>query len=202
MRLYFWNQELAAVFLGPLSVLEVATRNAMHEQLSAEFGDDWILDSNRCRLLPSDRENFDKVIDRLEPILRKRRQALNPDAVVAGANFGDWVSLLGSGDARSKEFNYEKSLWEPALQKAFPFLPSGMRRKELHGRMNALRSFRNRVAHHEPIFHRNLNYVMEDIVEATGYINHDAATLIREGNQLKSALEAKDRVRYDGECVI
>ena len=121
---------------------------------------------------------------------------------MAGANFGDWVSLLDSGDARSKEFNYEKFLWEPALQNAFPFLPPGMRRKELHGRMNALRSFRNRVAHHEPIFHRNLKYVMEDIVEATGYINRDAATLIKEGNQLESALKAEDRVRYDGDCVI
>lgn len=195
-RLYFWNQELAGTFLGPLSVLEICLRNSIHSHLSAYFGEKWITDVSACDLLDEDREGFEKTIDRLE----KRGKDITPNAVVAASSFGDWVRLLGDGDPRSSDYNYEKTLWDPALKEAFP-QRGELKRKEIHARLNHIRSFRNRVVHHEPIFKRNLKSMMLDIISATRMINDDAATIIELGNRLEEVLKAKGDA-LDGSCLI
>jgi hypothetical protein len=60
----------------------------------------------------------------------------------------DYVSLLGRGDG------YDQRLWRPALYRAFP----GYRgpRQNLHRKVDYLRIFRNKIAHHGPIHHRHL----------------------------------------------
>jgi hypothetical protein len=195
-RLYFWNQELAGTFLGPLSVLEIALRNSIHSHLSAHFGEEWITDASACDLLDEDREGFEKTIDRLENMGKD----ISPDAVVAASSFGDWVRLLGDGQPRNSIYNYEKTLWVPALKEAFP-KRGKIERKEIHGRLNHLRSFRNRVVHHEPIFKRNLKLMMSDIVTVTRMINDDAATIVELGNRLDEVLNAKSDA-LAGSCLI
>lgn len=200
VRLYFWNQELGAAFLGPLSLMEVTLRNAMHEALSSVYGECWIMDDSVCPLVEDDRASFTKVIDRLNPILTSRREHLTANAVVGSASLGDWVHLLAEGIPRSARYNYQKTLWEPALINAFPNNPDRLGRREIHGWFNNLRSFRNRVVHHEPIFHRRLDHVMEDIIQATSLINADAAEMIEEGNGLRSVLESKRNAVEGGDC--
>lgn len=195
-RLYFWNQELAGTFLGPLSVLEICLRNSIHSHLSVYFGEQWIIDASACDLLDEDREGFERTIDRLE----KLGKDITPDAVVATSSFGDWVRLLGDGHPRSSVYNYEKTLWEPALKKAFP-QRGELKRKEIHARLNHLRSFRNRVVHHEPIFKRDLKSVMSEIISVTRMINDDAATIIELGNGLEKVLDAKGDA-LGGSCLM
>lgn len=172
----------------------------MHDALSLEYGEEWILDDCTLPLLEDHRDAFGKVIYRLNPILDSRNEDLTAQAVVAAASLGDWVQLLGGGDARSSVYNYTKTLWEPALINAFPNNPNGLKRKEIHGLFNNLRSFRNRVVHHEPIFYRNLKYVMGDIVEATSLINKEAAEIIKMGNSLDSVIDSKKKVLEQGDC--
>jgi hypothetical protein len=52
------------------------------------------------------------------------------------------------------KLNYEMALWRPALHRAFP--DSRRRRAEVHKPLPGLRDLRNRIAHHEPIFSRDL----------------------------------------------
>lgn len=197
-RLYAWNHEIASTFLGPLAILEIAMRNTMNSVLSAEFGPDWISDPHSCNLLPGDRKKFEDTAARIQN--QKGKPASN-DQIVASSSFGDWVRLLDSGDARSKMFNYDKTLWEPALQYAFPNREE-VGRKELHGKLNSLRSFRNRVVHHEPIHQRNHRRLIEEIVSTVELIDHDAAKLIRDGNGVLDSVTSRGDSIRNGDCCI
>lgn len=202
VRLYFWNHELASAFLGPLAILEVTLRNAMHEALSSKYGSEWILDNDLLPLLDDDRANFDKTITRLRPILKIKNKELSPDAVVGSSSLGDWVRLLEKGKPRSSTYNYEKTLWEAALINAFSNNSDGWGRAQIHGEFNRIRSFRNRIAHHEPIFYRDLTGMMDDIINAASLIHHDAGEVIKHGHCLNTALNSRQTALEQGECCL
>ena len=168
VRLYTWNTAVSAAFYGPLQALEVALRNAMNRRLEAAYGPTWYdvtppgLDSG-CL----------KRVHQVKSELAKDRYPVDPPHVVASLSFGFWVSLLGPGgfidwNTKSKA-NYEMTLWRPALRQAFPHA-SKISRKAAHAPLNYLRTFRNRIAHHEPIFTRHLEKDYESILEIAGWV--------------------------------
>jgi hypothetical protein len=81
---------------------------------------------------------------------------------VAELNFGFWVGLLGP--------SYDATLWRQTLHKGFIASGGGQKRSVVHGRFNALRRFRNRVAHHEPIFHRPLEQLHVEIIQSINWM--------------------------------
>ncbi|MET0116419.1 MAG: Abi family protein [Sedimenticola sp.] len=167
LRLYTWNTAISAAFYGPLQGIEVALRNTMHQQLCSAYGEDWY-ENPACGL---DWGALGKI-DSAKSTLIREGYAVDPPHVVAELSFGFWVSLLGRGGRaappdRGKK-NYEMTLWRPALHKAFP--NSRLRRADTHRPLNYLRTFRNRIAHHEPIFNRHLQQDYRSILEVAGWI--------------------------------
>lgn len=185
LRLYLWNTAASAAFYGPLQGLEVVLRNAIHRQLSGRYGLAWY-------------GNLDTGLDR--GALGRIRQAileLTPDGhtsdaprVVATLSFGFWVSLLGSGGRleSGRKANYEMTLWRPALRQVFAHCVK-LTRRQAHGPLNELRILRNRIAHHEPIFARNLTADHARILEVIGWISPGVRTWTAHHSQLPALLE-------------
>jgi hypothetical protein len=153
MAAYERNMRLSEAFYTPLQCLEVCLRNRMHERLSVDFGREWYelsaagLDtSTQIRIADAKYE------------LTQVKASITPGAMVAELSFGTWVGLLGP--------HYDGTLWRTTFWKAFAPNGKGMKRKVVHGRINMLRRFRNRVAHHEPIFNRDLASVHSELIEA------------------------------------
>ncbi len=167
IRLHVWNTGVSAAFYGPLQGLEVALRNAMHRRLAVRYGDAWY-DNGRTDL---DRGALDRIA-RARTELARDGHRDDPHRVVAAQSFGFWVSLLGPGGRRidGRKANYQMSLWRPALRGAFAHR-ANLNRKQVHGPLNALRTLRNRIAHHEPIFARDLARDYDRIVEVAGWIS-------------------------------
>jgi hypothetical protein len=94
VRLYAWNMEVSAAFLGPLNCAEVVMRNAMHDQLSRLFGGPVWWDHPRMALLGPGQNGIDVVKQRLS----LRPGPIIADQVIAELTFGFWVSLLGRGN--------------------------------------------------------------------------------------------------------
>ncbi len=167
LRLYTWNTAISAAFYGPLQGLEVALRNAMHRQLTAKYGADWY-DNPAC--------GFDggtlNRIDQTKSSLTRGGYAVDPPHVVAELPFGFWVTLLGRGGwaalPETGKKSYDMTLWRPALHKSFPH--SRRNRADTHRPLDYLRTFRNRIAHHEPIFNRHLQQDYRSILEVAGWI--------------------------------
>jgi hypothetical protein len=186
MRLYTWNTAVSAAFYGPLQGLEVALRNAMHRELVALYGANWY-DNPAC--------GFDagtlRRIENAKDDLRRDGYAVDPPHLVAALPFGFWVALLGrggrAGGLGAPKRNYEMTLWRPCLHKAFPH--TRISRMQAHTPLDYLRTFRNRIAHHEPIFTRHLAADYQSILTVTGWICPKTRDWIDHHSRVKKILK-------------
>jgi hypothetical protein len=137
---YQCNIELAEAFCSSIAVFEVALRNAINRELIALSGrDDWYV----SLFTQPGMSELHKYITQANKQIANRKEISSPDKIVAELTLGFWVSLLNS--------RYEKLLWKD-LRRAFPYMPKSVRqRKNVSAPLNSLRTFRNRVFHHEPI---------------------------------------------------
>lgn len=178
-RLYAWNIQASAAFHAPLGCLEVACRNAMHRQLSALFGrEDW-WDAAELRL----HYTAQRIANDARRDLVRRRHTVTPARMVAELPFGFWVSLPGSGT------DYENRLWRPALHRAFPGYRG--RRVVLHRELDACRLLRNRIAHHSPIYKRDLDADHARILRLLGYVSWDYADWVEAHDRVPAVLAAR-----------
>ena len=139
---YRWNVALCMSLYAPLGYLEVAFRNSLHDALVATYGAPAWYDLVPGWLLAREQDKI--AAAKVE--LSKRNAPLSPDRLVAELNFGFWTSLLSG--------SYEQVIWPKLLKPVFPHMPRRARtRHTVAGRMNKIRHLRNRVFHHEPIWH-------------------------------------------------
>jgi hypothetical protein len=144
-----------------LQALEIIIRNAFHRELASVYGPAWY-DSARVPLTPAARARLASA----KETLRRANRPLDPGRIVAELSFGFWERLLTRGP-RGK-LNYEMALWRPALHRAFP--NSRRLRADVHKSLPGLRDLRNRIAHHEPIFSRDLEAEYQTILDVIGWM--------------------------------
>jgi hypothetical protein len=150
LSLYLWNLSVSAAFIVPLQVCEVAVRNGIVEVLEKVHGANWPWSNGFLRSLPKPKRPKDyNPEDNLRAVASRQPTA---GKVVADLNFAFWEKIFTVGqDAR---------LWLPHMRSAFPgILPSTpipKARAMAYSDLAAIRSLRNRIAHHEPIFSRNI----------------------------------------------
>jgi hypothetical protein len=142
--LYCWNAAVGSAFFGPIGVLEVVLRNALDRQLSRAFSSPWYED----RTFLANDPKIEARIQAAKDEITKRRNTVTHPRMVAQLSFGFWVQLLRPGPNGA----YVPAIWGPALSKAFP---AGTKRSRVVAELDPLLKFRNRVAHHEPIFRSN-----------------------------------------------
>jgi hypothetical protein len=183
---YFWNIALAEGLVPTLHAVELALRNTIHQALATRYGTDlWFSQSG---VLGSGQLiEFNTAYRR---VLRK--PPVTAGKLVAELNFGFWVTLL-SGP-------YEQTLWRPnwyaLLRTAFPHVANS--RKHIHDRFNAIRLLRNRVFHHEAIWHRpNLPQEHADIHAAIGWISPTLHAAIQAVDNFPANFGGKARVEAD-----
>ncbi len=180
LRHYVRNAELGAAFHGPLQAFEVVLRNAMHAQLVSRYGNRWY--TNPAAGLDSNARTS------VSGFLNSWAGVHTLGQFVASMSFGFWVRLVSRGGYINggPKADYDRTLWRPALHRAFP----GHRRSSVHRRLNHLRQLRNRIAHHEPIFDRDLVKDYEDLLEAVGWISPDVRSWIERHSRLPGAILA------------
>lgn len=186
VHLYTWNTAVSAAFYGPLQGLEVALRNAMHSRLSAAYGPEWY-DNPAVGL---DQGATKQIAD----AKRKLQGKYDVDAphIVASLSFGFWVALLGRGgklDHSETKANYEMTLWRPALRAAFA-AATPLKRRDAHMPLDYLRTLRNRIAHHEPIFERHLEMDHASILQIAGWLSPSSRDWIAHHSRVPALLSA------------
>lgn len=140
VELYRWNVELSTAYFELIAYLEVAVRNACHAVLadsqSTSVGIPWYLDPE---VLSSPAL---ATVNGIRDRVRAESGSESPDRVIAGLSFGFWRGLL---DRKNEQ------LW---IERLYPAFPAGDgKRRTISAPMGGLHTFRNRLAHHEPIFH-------------------------------------------------
>ena len=177
MRLYSWNVEVSAAILGAYAALEVGVRNAMHDRLCYLFGRaEWWA---KAPLSANDRDQIREVEEHLDR--RKGPGRWSAGHVVAELKPSFWEGLLAN--------KYHAALWERGLAEAFPHY-SG-RRSALRERMERLRLLRNRAAHHEPIFARDLTVDHRYMCDLAGFVEPELRLWVESHSRLPSVVAGR-----------
>lgn len=157
MGLYGWNARVAAAFMLPAHFAEVATRNAVDEALTAIYGAKWPWNPTFTQSVPTPAK---PVYNPQRDLIGTRKQQLSTGKVVAELKFAFWQSMFTA--------RHDVRIWNSEIQALFPNA-SGFTTKELRKRiyddLEVIRKLRNRIAHHEPIFTRNLHDDLMRILE-------------------------------------
>lgn len=106
--------------------------------------------------------------------------------VIAELSFGFWRYLVAK--------RYQATAW-PALQKAFPLHPDGSAapRVDIDDRMQRIHVLRNRIAHHEPIFRRNVAHDYADMLTLVGWVSREASDWVEELSRVPTMLAQRPR---------
>ncbi|WP_174014552.1 hypothetical protein [Rhizobium rhizogenes] len=139
----------------------------MHRELSARYGTDWYdnptvgLDAGTMSGSSAARAD-----------LRRDSNPDDPPHMVVALSFGFWVALLGPGDRLPAygKANYNMTIWLAGVFRACP--RARLSRKAAPALLDYLRSFRNRIAHHEPVFDRHLAADYASLLQVAGWIIH------------------------------
>ena len=184
--LYLWNIEVSSSFWTPLSLVEIALRNTMSDAFSINKGKDWCLSPQEW-IADEDARRLDQIRSRL-----RQRGVVHPtvDHVVNDSHFGLWTGFLGPGLPRHPKLDYETQLWQRFLHRSFPEV--GIEgRKALHRLASDVRQFRNQVAHHSPIFHRDLDEMLATVESLARIIDPALGVFIQENHSVSELLKRR-----------
>jgi hypothetical protein len=156
LHLYEYNTRISEALFGVIQGLEIAFRNGCHGRISANLKcATWY---ERAGVL--DEKELGSVGEAKRNLIRWRKR-ITPGRVISELTFGFWIRLIAP--------SYEKRLWVPHLHKAMPLMP-GPDRATAFDRMEYIRKLRNRIAHHEPIFQRDITADYEILIETLSWI--------------------------------
>ncbi len=162
IALYAWNAAISAALLAPLHICEVVVRNAVSEAIESLYGPLWPWSQGFQRSLPNP---HGPVYKPQRDLLNQSRKFTTAGKIIPELKFVFWQQMFDS--------RHEARLWSTQLHRVLPHLdrtkPIGILRQELHDRLEAIRQLRNRIAHHEPIFKRNLADEFQSTVQLVHY---------------------------------
>jgi len=158
LQLYQWNLELSSAFIVPLHFLEISIRNAVVEGLESVHTQNWAWNQGYIRSLPNPRRGYSPQRD-----LIQASSAHQPTIgkVVAELKFVFWEKMFTT--------RHDARIWDNHINNVFPYAPNTMTvpqlRQKIYDDIFIVRKLRNRIAHHEPIFTRNLQADYDKIYE-------------------------------------
>ncbi|WP_418186026.1 hypothetical protein ACNSOS_04000 [Aliarcobacter vitoriensis] len=147
----------------PLSILEIALRNALNNHLSKIVSENWYEDD----FLTNDSK---EKVSQAKGLLLKRKEKTTKEKIIAELSFGFWVNLFKKP--------YEKKLRIKDIKLIFPNLPTKeeklINRDFLFKKLNHIRNFRNRVFHYEKVLNKdNFNNIYNEIFDIIKYFDDE-----------------------------
>jgi hypothetical protein len=148
LELYAWNAQVSGAFLVPLHICEVVVRNAVSEALEAIYGQRWPWVQSFERSLSDSGVGYSPRKD----LQNARRNIQTTGKLIPELKFVFWQKMFTS--------RHDVRIWDHHLLAVMPNLgqskPINVLRQEVYQDLERIRILRNRIAHHEPIFTRNL----------------------------------------------
>jgi len=164
-------------------VAEVAIRNAIHNTIARRFSARWFDNvAFTAKLVEKYRDEVLRIAAAQKAI---RRGAFTEDHVIAELTFGFWVHLLTA--------RYDQLLWQGGVFRSFPHNPTQLDREGVYRRVNQLRNFSNKVAHHFAIFDQRPVSEFKNLMDLVDMICPETAWLIRQLANPARVISARPR---------
>lgn len=185
LEIYTWNALVSGAFISSLHICEVSIRNGIANALERVYGADWPWNPTFFGSTPNSGVYFNP---RQELVKVRNKMAHGATGkVIAELKMAFWCHMLTS--------RYDVRIWEPHLRTEFPFMPSALSvadcRLRLHQNFDALRSFRNRIAHHEHIFTQPLAHHHDRIKKLVRWRCQSSSVWLSQWETVTATLKAK-----------
>src|SRR6476660_2335323 len=108
----------------------------------------------------------------LPPRSRRRRPSIRRPLLPIISSLGFWIHLLTK--------SFEHVLWLQGMRRSFPKIDRHLTRADVHRKVDQLRFFRNRIAHHNAIFDRGPAAAYKNIQEIVSWVCADSLWLMKE----------------------
>lgn len=155
VALYTWNAQVSAALFIPLHFCEVVVRNAAADALEAVYGVRWPWNPVFILSLPN--PSYPNIYNPRANLNKVASQQPSTGKVIPELNFVFWQQLFTN--------RHDVRLWNSHLKRVLPEHDSKKAiaaiRKSIYADLEVIRRLRNRIAHHEPIFTRNLKQDLE-----------------------------------------
>jgi hypothetical protein len=159
IALYTWNAQVSAALFIPLHFCEVIVRNAAADALEAVYGARWPWNTVFVLSLPDHQHR--NIYNPRANLIKVASQQPSAGKVIPELNFVFWQQLF--------THRHDVRLWSSHLKRVFPEHDRRKAmvaiRKSIYADLEVIRKLRNRIAHHEPIFTRNLKQDLERMHE-------------------------------------
>ena len=162
---YVWNIALSESLYPALQGVEITLRNSVNDSATGKFNDDnWF---DHILVAPEIRS-----LENAKGRVRRQNKTLRSENIIAETNFGFWVGLFRR--------SYEQVLWPQLLREVFPYMPREIRsRSRIFQQLGRIRNLRNRISHHEPVWHwNNLEQLHQETLAVIDWINPDMLSVI------------------------
>jgi hypothetical protein len=151
LALYAWNAQVSAAMLAPLHLCEVVIRNAVSDAITTVYGPQWPWSPGFIQSLPNPPRG--SGYNPRQDLIATSAGKTSTGKVIPELKFVFWQTMFTS--------RFDSRLWAPHLRAVMPNLDQaktvGQLRGLIYAELEQLRKLRNRIAHHEPIFKRNLS---------------------------------------------
>ena len=169
LELYSWNAQVSAALFAPLQICEVVIRNAVADALAVLYGPLWPWNPTFETSLPYGRMN---------DLRAAREGATTAGQVIPELSFYFWQQMF-----TNRHFG---RIWSVHIDRLFPNMEAGLtkqgKRILIHNELEHIRELRNRIAHHEPIFRRDLGSDYLRIVNLVRFKCAASANWLEENN--------------------
>jgi hypothetical protein len=183
LALYAWNAQVSAALLVPLHICEVVLRNAVSEAIEAIYGSRWPWSTGFEQSLPAPSSGYSPRQD----LLRARSHAPTTGKVIPELKFIFWQRMFTE--------RHDRRLWNLDLIRVLVNLDNRKTiresRQEIYADLEGARVLRNRIAHHEPIFARNLSKDFESLVMLIGLRSTVAAAWMLDHQQASALIASR-----------
>ena len=155
-----------------------------------EFGKEWY------RLVADVLDSW--TVSKIEECKTRMMETKSPATFLSVANqltFGFWVSIFAPTRKQNytdKISDFELHLWRPALRAAFPYsLDLGLKRTRQI--LTRLKRLRNLIAHHEPIYARDIEEEYRLILEIIGWMSPIAKDWVETHSRVFEVLSQRNK---------
>ncbi len=141
LTLYRHNVKLCQKFYGVLNIFEIILRNSINKHYTSLFNDrDWIFHQLQNGGMLEHSPQQHNTLEDINNLITKGKYT--SDKVVASVSFGFWTYMFTKVPFR---------LGGQSILKIFTMRQHGLGQKAIFKDLQQIKTFRNRIAHHEPI---------------------------------------------------
>ena len=179
---YLWNAALANAIQPALHTLEISFRNEIARVATKLTADR----DHEVHRIPSwlDAKETMLMENELAKVEMAKKDLKDPNSQTEGhlaakLDFGFWVALCR--DSYSDVRGEGPRLWDRALPLVFKKRPTDVTtRAQIFHQFDPIRRYRNRVAHHEPIWDRDYLAQHDYILESLAWMHPKLADAVRQ----------------------